>query len=64
MFSGADSLPHVVQARISLNLHGMLTLESVTQHEEEEYEEVVKKPAAKVPPPPRPYWCHWFAGRL
>ena len=41
--------PAKLKVRISLNLHGLVVLESVTQLEEEEYEEIVKKPApAKV----------------
>lgn len=44
--SRKSSEPAKLKVRISLNLHGLVTLESVTQLEEEEYEEIVKKPAA------------------
>lgn len=47
--SKKSSDPAKLKVRISLNLHGLIVLENVTQLEEEEYEEVVKKPApAKV----------------
>jgi hypothetical protein len=59
---GADAK---LKARISLNLHGMLVLDSVTQLEEEEYEEVVKKPSSKVSPPPPPrILCLVWASRF
>ena len=40
-----------LKVRLTLSLHGLVTLDSVTQVEEEEYEEVIKRPAvAQVPP--------------
>ena len=35
-----------LKVRLRLNLHGLVSIESVQQVEEEEYEEVVEKPAA------------------
>ena len=37
-----------IKVRISLNLHGLVTVDSATIVEEEEYEETIKKPAPKV----------------
>lgn len=59
--SRKTSDPAKLKVRISLNLHGLILLESVTQLEEEEYEEVVKKPApAKV----GMLNCHTFFQRM
>ena len=43
-----DGKPPKVKVQVSLNLHGLVVLQSAVVVEEEEYEEVVRKPLAKV----------------
>ena len=43
-----DGKPPKVKVQVSLNLHGLVVLQSAVVVEEEDYEEVVRKPLAKV----------------
>ena len=48
-----------LKVKVRLNLHGLVTVESVQQVEEEEYEEVVKK-APKTVRPTLAVICMWI----